>query len=355
MDTDGEALPADSPSPCRIEWFDVAKGIGIGLIVLGHVLRGLVSARLLPGAGCAASVDRFLYAFHLPIFFFLAGAVLPGALERPLGAFVRTRALQLGYPYLVWAPAQTLLQHVTARFTNHGEHVPSFVQLIYDPPLQLWFLYALFLDALVLAALWKCGLRSAGLAAVALSILLTERWVPLGGWSILYPTRHYLAFAAVGTSLGASGRLRRFESVPRPALAGLALAGFAVVALAVSRGFAPDLAAPVVVAVVAAAGVLGTLAVSRLLVTRRTGLALRRLGERSLEVFVAHTIAASGARILLQRALHVQSIGVHVLTGVTFGIACPLVLANVADRAGVPLFRLGRWNAPRSVRAAANA
>jgi fucose 4-O-acetylase-like acetyltransferase len=50
----------------RIEWIDVAKGIGIFLVIVGHLI----------------SHDNFnlladyIYSFHMPLFFFLSGLCL---------------------------------------------------------------------------------------------------------------------------------------------------------------------------------------------------------------------------------------------------------------------------------------
>ncbi len=43
----------------RIEWVDIARGIGIILVILGHI-----------GIG---KVGKFIYSFHIPLFFFLSG------------------------------------------------------------------------------------------------------------------------------------------------------------------------------------------------------------------------------------------------------------------------------------------
>jgi uncharacterized membrane protein YcfT len=50
----------DELRPERIAWIDVARGIGILLVVLGHLESGLS--------------NRVIYAFHIP-FFFLSGYV----------------------------------------------------------------------------------------------------------------------------------------------------------------------------------------------------------------------------------------------------------------------------------------
>lgn len=44
----------------RIDWIDVAKGIGIILMVMGHTS--------MPDA-----INRWIYSFHMPLFFLLSG------------------------------------------------------------------------------------------------------------------------------------------------------------------------------------------------------------------------------------------------------------------------------------------
>ena len=46
----------------RILWIDVARGIAILLVVLGHCIGNLNDPR-----------NRFILAFHMPLFFFLSG------------------------------------------------------------------------------------------------------------------------------------------------------------------------------------------------------------------------------------------------------------------------------------------
>lgn len=76
----------------RIAWIDGAKGLGIILIVLGHL----------------ASVEQpsafyvYIYAFHVPLFFFVSGLTLkPGS--RPVGAMLADKTRTLLVPYLCYA------------------------------------------------------------------------------------------------------------------------------------------------------------------------------------------------------------------------------------------------------------
>ncbi len=54
----------DGNSAGRIVWLDAARGIGILLIIVGHIIP-----MTLP-------FSHFIYSFHVPLFFFLSGMVL---------------------------------------------------------------------------------------------------------------------------------------------------------------------------------------------------------------------------------------------------------------------------------------
>ena len=57
------------------------------------------------------------------------------------------------------------------------------------------------------------------------------------------------------------------------------------------------------------------------------------VGRRSLEIFLAHIVVASGTRILLVQA-GVSDPWVHVLLATTLGVLVPIVLASLAERLG---------------------
>lgn len=55
----------------RVEWVDIAKGIGIILVVLGHYLFNLKTAFI--AGDIANSTITVIYLFHMPLFFFISG------------------------------------------------------------------------------------------------------------------------------------------------------------------------------------------------------------------------------------------------------------------------------------------
>jgi len=57
----------------RLQWVDVAKGIGILIVIIGHELQHVKSS---PVSFILDDVVAIIYAFHIPLFFFLSGVLL---------------------------------------------------------------------------------------------------------------------------------------------------------------------------------------------------------------------------------------------------------------------------------------
>jgi fucose 4-O-acetylase-like acetyltransferase len=51
-------------------WVDYAKGIGILLVVYGHVARGMANAGITINETLYQLADSMIYSFHMPLFFF---------------------------------------------------------------------------------------------------------------------------------------------------------------------------------------------------------------------------------------------------------------------------------------------
>jgi len=74
--------------PKRIEYLDIARGIGILLVVLGHNDFGFVSSFF----------HQVIYSFHIPLFFFLSGYFINTAL--PFFDYFKKRFHSVLKPYL---------------------------------------------------------------------------------------------------------------------------------------------------------------------------------------------------------------------------------------------------------------
>ena len=73
----------------RMYWLDSAKGIGVILINVGHLLY----------TGDVPWVNKLIYSFHMPMFFLFAGYTFRVSSER----FVRKKAKRLLLPFVAYA------------------------------------------------------------------------------------------------------------------------------------------------------------------------------------------------------------------------------------------------------------
>ena len=102
----------------RLAWPDYAKGMGIFLVVAGHVLKGLVKASIIPGTGITGFVDAWIYSFHMPLFFFISGMFVSSSVQKPLGIYTLDKVRSVAYPYFAWCLIQGLIQIGLSSYTN---------------------------------------------------------------------------------------------------------------------------------------------------------------------------------------------------------------------------------------------
>jgi fucose 4-O-acetylase-like acetyltransferase len=131
----------------RIGYIDIAKGLGILVIVLAH--NDL--------AGYHPTLHKFIYAFHIPLFFFLSGMFFRP--ERTFGETLRRRFNTLLKPYLFTI---FLIYLGEAAFSNMNFPVIAgriaksmYATGWYIDWVQLWFIPHLFAVSLFAWIAWR--------------------------------------------------------------------------------------------------------------------------------------------------------------------------------------------------------
>ena len=93
----------------RIAANDYGRGIGIFLVVLGHVLIGLDDHAILAessypiGLAFSRGAVAWIYAFHMPLFFFLSGLLAERLVRKPFGDVLSSRLRGIAWPYVLWS------------------------------------------------------------------------------------------------------------------------------------------------------------------------------------------------------------------------------------------------------------
>ena len=134
----------------RIDWPDIAKGLGIFLVVLGH-------------NSIPSGFFGWIYSFHMPLFFYLSGFLFSNDKYNSTWELVLKKAQTLLLPYLsffilIYVYWLFVIQKVWLNQTGSFQPILDFfygsthLKTIFTP---LWFLPTLFITEIICATCEK--------------------------------------------------------------------------------------------------------------------------------------------------------------------------------------------------------
>jgi fucose 4-O-acetylase-like acetyltransferase len=168
----------------RDAFLDIAKGLAIILVVIGHVIQG-----------GSENFDELLwfkviYSFHMPLFVFLSGAVAAIAFQsdsvkdamkaslQQTKVKISKAAVRLLLPFVAWCVINQLIYH-------HSDSVMSALILAFRrPDTALWFLLAIFY-CIVLAAIFNIFFSAIYKLSIRAGIQGIAKWICDGRVQIL--------------------------------------------------------------------------------------------------------------------------------------------------------------------------
>jgi len=164
--------------PKRIEYLDIARGIGILLVVLGHNDFGVLSP----------FGQHFIYSFHMPLFFFLSGYFINTSI--PFFDYFKGRFHSVLKPYLFTIfliyfasvsfekiSFQTAITRIVKSLYASGYYI-DWVQLWFLPHLFVVSLYAFLFITLVHQLHNRWVIWAILLGTLALSLLFLHMFYP---------------------------------------------------------------------------------------------------------------------------------------------------------------------------------
>lgn len=130
----------------RETWVDYAKGVGIILVVFGHVNRGLYNSGIIIPGKLFQHIDNIIYTFHMPLFFFLSGLFFINSINKKTKKeFIANKFESIFYPYAVWSLLQGSIEVLLSKYTNTKTNLMDVLIFPFYPRAQFWFLYALLM------------------------------------------------------------------------------------------------------------------------------------------------------------------------------------------------------------------
>lgn len=318
----------------RLAWADVARGGAMILVVLAHALQ--LMAVYGWHNGWLDTLNLYLTAVRMPLFFLVAGIFGANAIKRTWGGLFASRLALLLYMYVLWMLIRAVwFSFVPWPLSDVHPWVALAVSAVW-PTNGLWFLYALILYLLVgkltaRAPAW-IPLVAAGLLAVAAAMDI----VPTGGNAVWRSVAMYLFFFLLGARLPEVWR-----AVAARADVWLLVAALVVVPAAMAAfSFIPGVARGVGRITLSVVCVAACLVIAAMIAkVGWLSAPFRYVGQRTIAVYVAHAMLLAAVVPLIPVGIAPPVVAAVVLTA--FGVGVPLVLYRYLGPVG------GVFNLPK--------
>lgn len=176
------------------------RGIGIFLVIIGHVIgkqdsgiRQLYQDDIF----FLGQVYDFIYTFHMPLFFIIAGFSFNLFNRRKYGlkSFAKSRAFRLLIPLLFWAPFYYLLRAAIGKIDFH---ILGVISSLLSRNFIFWFFPAMFFASIVGFIFLKRIRSWRFYVAISIVLLLVSYFIP-GNASVWF---YYNFFYCFGCLLG---------------------------------------------------------------------------------------------------------------------------------------------------------
>jgi uncharacterized membrane protein YcfT len=341
-----EPSPTTSSAPPRgrVDWVDYAKGFCIVMVVMMHSTLGVEAEA--GRQGFMHYVVAFATPFRMPDFFLISGLFLARVIDRDWRTFLDRKVVHFAYFYLLWTAIQFAIKapHFAAQVGWSGL-LELYLESFIEPLGILWFIYLLPLffvvtkatRALPPAVIWLIG---AGLEIAHVST----------GWTVIDEFASRFVYFYIGYLF--APRIFALAALvrARPALAGVALAGWALLdGVAVFAGYST---LPFVSLGLGLIGAAAVVSFSALLAKASVFDPLRFCGRNSIVIYLAFFLPMAATRTLLLGTGFIADIGIVSIIVTVAGVVGALAIwwATRGTRLDFLFVRPARfWLTPRQL------
>ena len=312
-------------------WVDNIKVLACVLVVLGHFLQSITTARIVEASFFTQWFDNTVYLFHVPLFFICSGYLYQKFSKvESFGDWkihILKKLLTLGVPYFVFSLATWLLKTVFSGAVN-TENGGILETLFVSPMAPYWFLYVLFFLFLLVPTF-------RGQKTMIVVMVVTLIWKFVYSWTGELPV--YLLSKVIANAVWfAGGMVLAKTNVMKKCrgtvwlVAGVFLMMVFLILsvcfhdLRVMRQFVKF-----GMGLLACAGVL--LIMNSVFSGERQNPVWGFMARYTMPVFLMHTIFAAGWRAVLMK-VGVSSPLIHVVTGLIITFVGPIVAAWIMSK-----------------------
>lgn len=330
----------------HLNWVDYAKGLGIILVVYGHISEGVFNAGMTINNNLYTAIDTIIYSFHMPLFFFLSGLFFTSSFQkRGFKNTIINKVDTIFYPFLIWSILQGIIEATLSKYTNGHVTYTQVFSLLWEPRAQFWFLYVLFFT-FIIASILFLKTRS-----TKLMILVA------GFFSIVYifqshlPQIHiltlgyaHIVFFFIGVLVIQLDCINKLNNI-KAFIAILALFIISEYWFAIIEGFG-RLDRGFYSFIIASIGITFIVTLSMQLAKLNLRF-LAYIGKSSLYIYLLHVLIGSGVRIILQKVFHVESATIQIIIGCIAAIGLSLIFVELTKKFNLSFLFKAPWTNAR--------
>lgn len=301
-------------------WVDVAKGIGIFLVVYGHMARGVYRADLGFNEEFFVFFDRLIYSFHMPLFFVLSGIFFLSSVDkRTTKNYIITKVDTLIYPFIIWSVIQGSIQVLLSSQTNSSIGFNDVFSMFWRPQQQMWYLYCLFSISVFFLLLHKCKLLNFKYIILIFIVLNVSQLYDLR--ILMYITKYGVYFL-LGICIQQYNLFDKITSMP------LKFIGVLIITFIIS--FSASFRESNVLLSLYLSVVGSSLVI--LIANKIKGPPskfLAYVGRYSLNIYLMHILCGTGVRIILDKLFHIDNAYFIFSMAVLAGVLLPILITKI--------------------------
>ena len=330
----------------HLNWVDYAKGLGIILVVYGHITEGVFNAGMAMNNKLYIDIDTMIYSFHMPLFFFLSGLFFTSSLtKRGFKKNIINKFDTIFYPYIIWSILQGIIEATLSKYTNGHVTYTEVFSLLWEPRAQFWFLYVLFFTFVIASILFiKNRSTKLMISVVCFFSLIYIFQSHLPKIYVLTLCYVHIVFFFIGVLVIQLGYINKLNNLKSFILISLLFVisqywfviidGFG----RLDRGLYSFIIAIIAITFVV------TLSMQLAKLNIRF---LAYIGESSLYIYLLHVLIGSGTRIILQKAFHIESATIQIIVGCIAAIGLSLIFVEFTKKFHLSFLFKSPWERSR--------
>lgn len=305
----------------RIEWIDCLKGFCIILIVLGHVIRGFISAGMFKEIPLNY-IDYTIYSFHMPLMFFISGILYGKTRKEKLKnwkAFILNKMVKLYIPYLIFAYIMFIFKAIFASSINSGVSMNNIITIPFIPFDIYWFLMALLLIFVVYSFMDYKNVNKKIITSIGFISLIISFYIPSNYYIKLLFEYIGLGFYFYIGSYLTNKDISKKWIIPL-------LIGYIILNI-VNYYFDLQIC---IIEIALALSMIMILVIFAQNCKHNSRL-LNKIGKQSMVIYLLHTFFTSFTRIVLIK-IDVTNFVIQLFLGVAMGICMPLLVYYLINK-----------------------